>query len=123
MQSTPLKTYALALSQQKRSEEWQDIFVKGFNYDPRKPFAVLKNGSMENLYNWLQDRTPTKYSMKEFSSLDQKTRDILTNTRIEYPLLKDGTLWEQWNKLCQVCGLYIYKDRTGNTICSYTYGS
>ena len=106
-------------------EEWQDIQVQGFSYDPRNPSAVLTERTMANLYVWLQDsaRTPSKYEMLSFSQLDEKTRTILQNTTIDYPLLESGTLWQQWQKLCEVCGLYIYKNNEGKTVCTYTYGS
>lgn len=106
-------------------EEWQDIQVKGFNFDPRKPFETITDGKMSNVYRWLQDktRTPEKYGMFKFEQLDAKTQEILENTIVQYPVLEDGTLWEQWTKLCQVCGLYIYKNGFGNTVCTYTYGS
>lgn len=104
-------------------EEWQDIQVQGFDYDPREPFKIIADGKMSNLYVWLQDKTPTKYQMLNFEQLDEKTRTILEETTIDYPLLENGTLWAQWQKLCQVCGLYIYKNNEGQTICSYTYGS
>lgn len=106
-------------------EEWQDIQVEGFNYDPRNPSAVLTERTMANLYVWLQDktRTPEKYNMLSFNELDEKTKNILKNTTIDFPLLENGTLWQQWQKLCEVCGLYIYKNNEGNTICTYTYGS
>jgi hypothetical protein len=106
-------------------EEWQDIQVQGFGYDPRNPSKILIDKSMANLYDWLQDsaRTPSKYKMLSFSQLDEKTQNILTSTTIDYPFLENGSLWEQWTKLCEVCGLYIYKNNEGNTVCSYTYGS
>ena len=104
-------------------EEWQDIQVQGFDYDPREPFKIIADGKMSNLYIWLQDKTPTKYQMLAFEQLDEKTRNILENTTIDYPLLENGTLWEQWTKLCEVCGLYIYKNNEGKTVCTYTYGS
>jgi hypothetical protein len=111
-------------------EEWQDIQVEGFNFDPRNPSAVLTERTMANLYVWLQGqdedgnyRTPLKYQMLTFEQLDEETQAILENTTIDYPLLENGTLWEQWQKLCQVCGLYIYKNNEGKTVCTYTYGS
>lgn len=103
-------------------EEWQDIQVQGFDYDPRNPNFVLTEGTMADLYSWLWDRTPSKYQMKSYSSLDNITKQILATTHIDYPMLKSGTLWEQWQKLCEVCELYIYKDNQGNTICTYTIG-
>lgn len=111
-------------------EEWQDIQVQGFSYDPRDRFNIIADGKMSNVYKWLQGqdengnyRTPEKYKMLAFEQLDTKTQEILERTTIDYPLLENGTLWEQWQKLCQVCGLYIYKNNEGNTVCSYTYGS
>jgi hypothetical protein len=106
-------------------EEWQDIQVDGFGYDPREPFKIIADGKMSNLYIWLQNKTktPEKYQMLAFEELDQKTQNILENTKIKYPFLESGTLWEQWQKLCEICGLYIYKNNENKTICSYTYGS
>lgn len=111
-------------------EEWQDIHIDGINFDPRKPFKIIIDGKMENFYRWLQGRdsngnyrTPQKYKMLSFDELDDKTKTILQNTIVQYPLLENGTLWEQWTKICQVCGLYIYKNNEGRTVCSYTYGS
>jgi hypothetical protein len=106
-------------------EEWQDIQVQGFSYDPINPNTILREKTMANLYVWLQDskRTPSKYQMLSFEDLDEKTQNILKSTFIKYPLLENNNLWEQWNKLCQVCGLYIYKNNEGKTVCTYTYGS
>jgi hypothetical protein len=116
---------SVSVSLQDDLVEWQDIQVDGINYDPRYPNKALSNGTMEDLYRWLQNeqRTPSKYQMLSFEDLDTLTKGILTNTKVEYPLLKSGNLWEQWTKLCQVCGLYIYKNSEGKTVCSYTYGS
>lgn len=106
-------------------EEWQNIQIQGFGYDPREPFKIIADGKMSNIYKWLQDKTitPQKYEMLAFDDLDEKTKFILENTTIDYPLLENGSLWEQWTKLCEVCGLYIYKNNEGKTICTYTYGS
>lgn len=111
-------------------EEWQDIQVQGFSHDPRNPFSVISDGKMSNLYIWLQGkdekgnyRTPKKYKMFSFAELDEKTQDILDTTIVQYPLLENGTLWQQWQKVCEVCGLYIYKNNEGRTVCTYTYGS
>ena len=103
--------------------QWQDIYVEGFGYDPRKPNDILTEKSMANLYDWLYKKTPKTYKMLAFSELDQETKTILQNTIIDYPFLESGSLWAQWTKLCQVCGLYIYKNNQGQVVCTYTYGS
>ena len=104
-------------------EEWQDIQVQGFDYDPRKPFEIIGEGRFHNIYKWVWGKTPNKYQMLDYDSLDETTKGILYATKINYPLLKSGTLWEQWQKLCEVCGLYIYKNNKGKVVCTYTYGS
>ena len=104
-------------------EEWQDISVDGFEYDPRNPYEVLANGTMADLYKWLWNVTPSKYQMLLFDDLDEKTKQILNSAKINYPFLKIATLWRQWQKLCEVCGLYIYKNNKGKTVCIYTLGS
>lgn len=99
-------------------EEWQDIQVNGFDYDPRNPFKVIADGKMSNFYKFLYNATPKKYKMVAFENLGEKTQKILEETKLQYPLLKSGTLWSQWSKLCDVCGLRIYKDIWGETTCT-----
>lgn len=115
--------YTVSISLKDNLEELQYISISGISYNPIKPFYILTNGNMSDLYNWLKDRTPYKYNMISFDELDEETKKILLNTNIQYPLLEDASLWEQWNKLCQVCALYIYKNKNGKTICSYSFGS
>ena len=103
-------------------EEWQDIQVEGFDYDPRNPSKVLENKSMADLYKWLHGKTPRKYEMLSYGELDGTTKGILSNTTIPYPLLESGNLWAQWNKLCVACALHIYKNSRGDTVCAYTEG-
>ena len=104
-------------------EDWQEIQNDGINYNRLKPYEIIEEGRMSSLYRWLQKKTPQKYNMLSYDQLDEITKSILYDTQIKYPLLKSGTLWQQWEKLCQVCGLYIYKNNEGNTVCTYTYGS
>ena len=98
-------------------EEWQNIPIAGFQYDPENETSVLQNKSAADLYKWLYERTPSSYKMYNYDELDVATKNVLETTFFEYPLLKDGSLWLQWSKLCEVCGLYIYKTKTGRTAC------
>lgn len=95
-------------------EEWQDIYVEGFGYDPRSS----KTMRMSEYYTYLWDKTPAKYKMLNFNELNKITRETLYLTVIKYPLLNSGTLWQQWTKLCQVCALHIYKNSQGETVCT-----
>lgn len=100
-------------------EEWQDIAIQGFGYDVDNPRKDLPNQTMADLYRWLHAKTPSKYNMLPFESLNAETQQVLSATRIEYPFLEDGSLWEQWTKLCEVCALSIYKNNVSNTVCVY----
>lgn len=99
-------------------EEWQDINVQEITYDPRKqeskPFSWL--------YEYLWDITNKNYPMINLEALDKQTYNILTKTYIKYPLLKSGSLWQQWTKLCQACQLHIYKNSNGIVVCRYNGG-
>lgn len=100
-------------------EEWQDISINGISYNP----IYNETHSMSDYYRILHSKTPVKYQMLTLAELDDKTQLILNDTTIQYEILKDGSLWEQWRKICEVCALYIYKNREGKTVCTYTYGS
>lgn len=109
-------TRQVSVSLKDGLEEWQDINIDGFNYDPRNPRSVLTHRSMSDLYKWLHEQTPTKYKMIAYDNLDDYTKLILNNTTIRYPYLTSGSLWQQWQKLSEVTGSYIYKNHEGDTI-------
>lgn len=100
-------------------EEWQNINVEGISYDPRD----LTHRNLEWFYGELYKKTPQKYKMKQFNELDDKTKNILSNTWVAYPLLEAGSLWRQWNKLCQVAQAHIQKEDDGTTSFKYNGGN
>ena len=99
-------------------EEWQDINVAEIPYDPRK----VESKPFSWLYEYLWDITNKNYPMINLIALDKQTYNILTETYIKYPLLKSGSLWQQWTKLCQACQLHIYKNSNGIIVCRYNGG-
>jgi hypothetical protein len=100
-------------------EEWQNINVDGISYDPRE----VKHKNLEWVYNYLYEKTPAKYNMQTFDSLDESTKNVLSNTWIVYPMLKQGNLWRQWDKLCQVAQSHIKKEPDGTTSFKYNGGN
>lgn len=72
------------------------------------------------IYNYLKDKTSSKFV---FEPLDGKTQELLINTTIPYPYLDEGSLWQQWDKLCQLCALHIYKNNGGNIVVIYNDGN
>lgn len=110
---------AVSVSLKDDLEEWQEINVKAINYDPRTP----QSQSCEWFYRRLWEQTPSKYNMQSFAELDEETQNVLSNTIIQYPFLESGSLWNEWDKLCQTCLLHIYKNSNGKTICHYGGGN
>ena len=100
-------------------EEWQDIYVEGISYDPRNPVE----SPFSDLYKKLWNITNKLYPMIPFIRLGEKTINCLDNTYIKYPLLESGSLWQQWQKICEACQLHIYKENDGKITCRYNGGN
>lgn len=100
-------------------EEWQDINVPAIYYDPENP----QPQNAEWFYRQLQKITPSKYNMLPFDDLDTETKNVLSNMIIQYPFLESGTLWNSYDKLCELCLLHIYVDNNGNTVTRYNGGN
>ena len=99
-------------------EEWQEINVDEISYDPRK----TEHKPFQWLYKHLWEITNPKYPMVHYDDLDIDTKKALQRI-IQYPMLKAGTLWQQWTKLCEVCQLHIYKNSDGIVECKYNGGN
>lgn len=94
-------------------EEWQEINVEAIYYDPNSP----QSQNCKWFYDYLYRKTPSKYNMLSYAELDTDTQNILLGTVIQYPLLESDSLWNQWDKLCQVCHLNIFVNEIGRTVC------
>lgn len=100
-------------------EEWQDINVPAINYDPTVSTSKTAEWFYKYLWQFMDDNNliENKYKMLSFDELDGATKAILSGTTIQYPLLESESLWAQWDKLCQLCFLHIYKRNDGRTTC------
>lgn len=112
------KTFTVSLKDDL--EEWQQINIPAYEYDPRKQEAKP--------YSWLYEglwgiTTSKGYNMQSLSDLDEATKRILQRLYFEYPLLYAGTLWDAWTKLCNVACLHIYKNSNGIIVCKYNGGN
>lgn len=102
-------------------EEWQEINVPEISYDPRSN----EHKSFSYFYEYLWGITTKNgnYDMLSLDELDMATQEIIRNTYTKYPLLKSGSLWQQWTKFCQVLQLHIYKNSEGRIVCRYNGGN
>ena len=94
--------------------QWQKIQVSAM---PLLPLQSSK--TMKAFYDYLVNLS----SGWTFETLDTQTLAILTKTVCVYLYLESGSLWSQWNKLCEICGLYIYKNNENNIVVSYEFRS
>lgn len=105
-------------------EEWQEISVEPIEYFREDTISSQPEQSFKWFYDILWNITNSNgFKMQTFDDLDTKTKEILNNSYIKYPLLKSGSLWAQWQKLCEVCQLHIYKDDSGIIVCHYNEGN
>lgn len=107
------------LSLKDTLEGLQDISVEAIDYDPSNP----KQQDAVFFYEYLYSKTPSKYVMQSYNDLAPQTQIVLEETIIKYPLLESGTLWDSWQKLCELCLLHIYADNMGRTIVKYNNGN
>ena len=96
-----------------RLEEWQDITVKGLEYDPRN----LEPWSLAQYYEYLYNATPAKYNMQSYTELGDAEKSVLARL-VPFPVLETASLWAQWTKLCVVAQAHIY-DENGKTVFKY----
>lgn len=82
-------------------EELQNI-----NANEKITRTLSLNSSIFDLYSTLLDLTPTKYNIEEISS---DNINYLKNIIIPYYFIDDGSIWEQWNKFCNITGAHLYK--------------
>jgi hypothetical protein len=105
-------------------EKWQNIDVDGFGYYQAQE-TNQKAQSAKWFYTKLYQITVENgfSNMCAFGDLDIATQNILSTTFIEYPTLKSGSLWAQWQKLSEICQLHIYKNDKGIIVCEYNEGN
>ena len=108
-------------------EDWQSINVPEVTYDFKKyatsgqiAYAVTAKVFYEILHQY---SNTSKIKMASFEELDGETRNAIISTIIPYPYLRAGTLWTQWQKLCDLCQLHIFKNYDGIIICKYKGGN
>lgn len=93
--------------------EWQNIEIKKWDLHPIETTGW-------DIYDHLVSLTPSKWV---FENLDNYTATILDDYILERFYLNAGNLWNQWQKLCVACGLYIFKNKNGKIVVSYDFRS
>lgn len=109
------------VSLKDKLEEWQKINVSAIYID----LTDVEKQNAKYYYNQLYNHTTELSSVNilSFDELDSDTQSILTTTNIEYPILDQDTLWNEWTKLCELCLLHIYVNNEGRAVVKYNGGN
>lgn len=100
--------------------DWQEIIFPRLSIDPRKNNTT----NMVYIYGLLAEfaNANSRVKVADFANLDGKTQRVLQETNLLYPILHEGSLWEQFTKLCVACRLHIYANEKGEAMPHYEYG-
>lgn len=88
--------------------DWQSIQVPSYILQDEKTALEL--------YEYLKEIT--EQNGWEFAPIDSDTYDILSSVVCPFPYMQSGSLWNEWQKLCEVCALYIYKNNNDAVVIS-----
>lgn len=69
---------------------------------------------------FVQYYVPPKW---EFMPLDAKTLQVLEEYKVSNVYWNKTNLWALFNKLCEACGLHIFKNRENKVVVSYDFRS
>lgn len=102
--------------------DWQDRNVSALSCD----ITSVKATTYATIYNYLRDTLKSYgdngyyylYNLDSIDDLDEKTQAVLNDTFVMYPIIESGSLWQNFEKLCQALGLHIYYEN-GRTHCVY----
>lgn len=100
-------------------EQWQSIAFEGFYFDTKYGIETNQKRASE-IYEMLKSATPSNF---EFADLDRETSDVLYRTMIYYPQLTANSLWNAWEKFCNLCLLHIFIEKNGKVKCVYNGGN
>jgi hypothetical protein len=70
--------------------------------------------TMYDLYQFLLSKTPNKYA--KLFVIDDETKVFLENSKCFYAYFEEGSLWSQWEKLCETCLLQMSYNQKGEII-------
>lgn len=112
-------TKIVSLSLTDRLEQMQEVQVEGLPFDKRldgykSPLNIIYDHLQSLSKNW---------GFTEFKYLDDSTKKVLKDVIINYRYLENGSLWQQWEKLCVASQCHIYKNNSGKTIFKYNGGN
>ena len=102
--------------------EWQSIPFSNVIFASTDELMYAKP---EEIYEYLYNRTPSKYNMMSFDELDIPTRRaICYDITLFRPvfILNAENLWSAWNQYCQAYRLHIFSNN-GRTICKFNGGN
>lgn len=111
-------------------ESWQDIQYSGFPPIKNRSGTVYDIGSTlrasDIIFNGFGDLVKPLSAISTENgivvSATEQARNILFNTLINFSTMEKSSLWGAFEKICQICGLYIIVDENRNAIIRTEFG-
>lgn len=94
-------------------ETMQDVNVPAIYIDVENIVSKTGKYYYDHLYTKSQD---AGLDVLAFNELDNDTKSVLNNTVIQYPILDEDSLWNEWTKLCDLCLLHIYVNANNRVV-------
>lgn len=88
--------------------QWQEIMID--------KIFINNDCTANDIYLRLLDLTPTKFRM----SIDNNSINYLKSINCANIIIKSQSLWNGWQKLCELCSAIIYKNHNGDTVFKVT---
>lgn len=98
------ENHTVSVSLKDDLEEWQDIQVE--------ELKLQSEMTISGILDYLKGKTPSKFVFEETPVL------ISLSTICKFPYLESGSLWAQWEKICEIAQLCIYKNEENNVVIS-----
>lgn len=92
-------------------QQWQDIPIDEVFYTSTTTGATGKQ-----IYEFLYNKTPSKFNMVKFDNLDTNTKTSLNQFSVPVFIFAPQNLWAAWTSLCEVVQGHIFKNNKGDTI-------
>lgn len=113
-------TRQVNLSLQDNIQEMQEPIVSELSID----ILNVQSKTGKYYYDYLYEKTKAVgYDILSFDELDANLQNVLNAVTIQYPILENDTLWNEWEKLCELCLLHMYIDNSNKVVLKYNSGS
>jgi hypothetical protein len=94
---------------------WQNLEMPALDLsEPKTAYDVFLD-----ITNYIENNYPSRWLF----AVDETATNIMNNYIIQNPYFEKGNLWNRLTKICEVCGLHIFKNYFKRVVVSYDFRS